>query len=76
VEKLWSIQNQQREMKRIETKGVAIEMLTQALIDLTGNGYVTDNTWAEKVKTRMLALSKRSFIMTLVLQRIRTGEGK
>ncbi|WP_139108763.1 hypothetical protein [Brevibacillus laterosporus] len=63
-------------MKRIETKGVAIEMLTQALIDLTGNGYVTDNTWAGKVKTRMLALSKRSFIMTLVLQRIRTGEGK
>ncbi|QIC04722.1 hypothetical protein GOP56_03330 [Brevibacillus sp. 7WMA2] len=63
-------------MKRIETKGVAIEMLTQALIDLTSNGYVTDNTWAEKVKTRMLALSKRSFIMTLVLQRIRTGEGK
>lgn len=63
-------------MKRIETKGVAIEMLTQALIDLTGNGYVTDNTRAEKVKTRMLALSKRSFIMTLVLQRIRTGEGK
>ncbi|WP_157452844.1 hypothetical protein [Brevibacillus sp. SKDU10] len=51
-------------------------MLTKALIDLTRNGYVTDNTWAEKVKSRMLALSKRSFLMMLVLQRIRTGEGK
>ncbi|GIO03786.1 hypothetical protein J5TS2_44540 [Brevibacillus halotolerans] len=51
-------------------------MLTKALIDITGNGYVTDNIWAEKVKCRMLALSKRSFLMMLVLQRIRTGEGK
>ncbi|MCR8985627.1 hypothetical protein NW801_11305 [Brevibacillus laterosporus] len=51
-------------------------MLTKALIDITGNGYVTDNIWAEKVKSRMLALSELCFIKTLLLQRIRTGEGK
>lgn len=51
-------------------------MLTKALIDLTRNGYVTDNTWAEKVKTRILYLSELCFIKTLLLQRIRTGEGK
>ncbi|ATO51392.1 peptidoglycan recognition family protein [Brevibacillus laterosporus] len=52
------------------------DMLTQALVDLTRNGYLTDKTWEEKAKSRTLIQSELSFITTMVLQRNLTGETK
>ncbi|PPA86192.1 hypothetical protein C4A75_06335 [Brevibacillus laterosporus] len=52
------------------------DMLTQALVDLTRNGYLTDKTWEEKAKSRTLTPSELSFITTMVLQRNLTGETK
>ncbi|WP_094701647.1 N-acetylmuramoyl-L-alanine amidase [Brevibacillus laterosporus] len=52
------------------------DMLTQALVDLTRNGSLTDNTWAEKAKSRTSKQSELSFITTMVLQRNLKGETK
>ncbi|AYB38383.1 peptidoglycan recognition protein family protein [Brevibacillus laterosporus] len=52
------------------------DMLTQALTDLTRKGYLTDNTWVEKAKSKTLTQSELSFIMTVVLQRNLIGEIK
>ncbi|WP_050816548.1 peptidoglycan recognition protein family protein [Brevibacillus laterosporus] len=51
-------------------------MLAQALNDLTKKGYLTDNTWVEKAKSKKLTQSELSFIMTMVLQRKLIGENK